>query len=48
MGVVGLLRFSGDKGAIGAKIIDMDGGGVGSEEEGLGCQGTNDGGWVDR
>ena len=42
-----MVRFGGGKGAIGAKIVDMNCGGVGSEEEGLGCEGTNDGGWVD-
>lgn len=46
MGVVGLVRISGGEGAIGANIVDMDCRGVGGEEEGLGGQGMDDGGWV--
>lgn len=46
MGVMGLVRFGGGEGAIGAKIVDMDRGGVGGEQKGLGRQGMNDGGWV--
>lgn len=40
------MRYGGGEGGIGAKIVDMDRGGVGGEKEGLGRQGVYDGGWV--
>ena len=46
--MVRLLGFRGREGGVCAEIVEIEGCGVGGEEERLGRLGVEDGGWVDR
>ena len=41
-----MLGFGGCKGGVGAEVVEVEGGGVGGEKEGLGCLGVEEGGWI--
>ena len=47
MWMVRLLGLGGGEGGVGAEVVEVEGGGVGGEEEGLGRLGVEDGGWID-
>ncbi len=46
MWMVRLLRLGRRKGGVGAEVIEVEGGGVGSEKEGLRRLGMEDGGRI--
>ena len=46
MWVVRLLGFGGCKSGVGAEIVEVEGGGVGGEKEGLRRLGVEDGSWI--
>lgn len=46
MWMVRLLGFGGCEGGVGAKVVEVEGGRVGGEEEALGRPGVEDGGWI--
>ena len=48
MWMVRLLGFRGREGGVGAEIVEVEGCGIGGEEERLGGLGVEDGGWVNR
>jgi hypothetical protein len=47
MGVVCLLGCRPRRGTKSTDVVDVEGGGVGADEEGLGSEGVDDCGWVD-
>lgn len=48
MWMVRLLGLGGCKGGVGAEVVEVKGGGVRGEEEGLGCLGVKNGYWINR
>lgn len=46
MWMVRLLWVGGCEGGVGAEVVEVDGGGVRGEEEGLGRLGVEDGSWI--
>ena len=41
-----MVRLLGCEGGVGAEVVEVEGGRVGGEEEGLGRLGVKDGGWI--